>query len=93
MIDLLSPADITLAELLCTGMTTADIATQVERKPETVHNHITRLLRKLGTPTRAGIPRRLIEYGYCTPETLPETLPRKPGGKYGVTWTTHHAAE
>ncbi|MCM3658172.1 helix-turn-helix transcriptional regulator [Agromyces mediolanus] len=55
----LTPRERTVAELVADGHSNRDIAAQLHLSPRTVETHVSRILRKTGVRSRAGIARRL----------------------------------
>jgi ATP/maltotriose-dependent transcriptional regulator MalT len=49
------------AELVATGRTNHEVASELFMSPRTVEAHLTPVYRKLGVPSRGGIGRRLVE--------------------------------
>jgi DNA-binding NarL/FixJ family response regulator len=50
-----------VAELVARGCANKEIATRLYVSPRTVEDHLSRILRKLGLSSRAGIARRFAE--------------------------------
>lgn len=60
-LDLLSPRERQVAELVADGRTNQQIATRLDISPRTVEDHVGKICRKLGVDTRAGIGRSIAE--------------------------------
>ncbi|MFK4729540.1 AAA family ATPase [Agromyces mediolanus] len=60
---LLTPRERTIAELVAEGHSNRDIAAALHLSPRTVETHVSRILRKTGVRSRAGLARRLDAAG------------------------------
>ncbi len=59
----LSPREIQIIELVATGLTNQDIATQLDISKRTVDNHISNILNKTKTENRVELVRWSLHWG------------------------------
>jgi DNA-binding CsgD family transcriptional regulator len=81
----LSERELQVIELVASGMTNEEIATQLAISKRTVDNHISNILKKTDTDNRVALVRWALQWGkVCIDQVNCCTLPNLPAAPVGL---------